>query len=50
MQSVFGGIKDWFLHPTFDTDTDPKDWILGLLFVLVVSFLWSRVIKQLVEN
>jgi hypothetical protein len=38
----------WIVHPTLDTDTDPKDWAGGLVLVLIASFLWSRVIRQLV--
>jgi len=39
----------WITHPTFDTDTDPMDWIYGLVLILIVAFLWSRVVKQVVE-
>lgn len=45
-----GKILSWFKHPTYDTDSDPKDWLAFLALILIVSFLWSRVIKQLVEN
>lgn len=48
--SIFGKIFTWIQHPSFDTDTDPKDWLLGLLLIVVAAFLWSRVVKQLVEN
>lgn len=37
----------WISHPTLDTETDPKDWGLGLVLILIAAFLWSRVIKQL---
>lgn len=37
----------WILHPSIDTDTDPTDWAAGLVLVLIVAFLWSRVVKQL---
>jgi hypothetical protein len=47
---IFPKIFAWIQHPTFDTDTDPKDWALGLVLIVVIAFLWSRVIKQLVEN
>ena len=48
--SIFGKIFTWIQHPTFDTATDPKDWLLGLVLIVIVAFLWSRVVKQLVEN
>jgi len=43
-------INNWIQHPTYDTKTDPKDWLAGLALIVIVAFLWSRVIKQLVEN
>jgi len=43
-------LQEWIQHPTYDTDTTPKDWLAGLALVLIVAFLWSRVVKQLVEN
>ena len=48
--SIFGKIFTWIQHPTFDTATDPKDWLAGLVLIVIVAFLWSRVVKQLVEN
>lgn len=42
-------IFDWIKHPTFDTAATPKDWIYGLIVVLILAFLWSRVVKQVVE-
>lgn len=43
-------IQAWIQHPTYDTKSDPKAWLYFLALVLIISFLWSRVIKQLVEN
>lgn len=43
-------IQNWIAHPTFHTESDPKDWIAGLVLIMIVAFLWSRVVKQLVEN
>ena len=43
-------IFNWGKHPSFDTTTDPSDWLAGLVLILIVAFLWSRVVKQLVEN
>jgi hypothetical protein len=42
---IFG----WITHPTIDTETEPIDWLAGLVVVLILSFLWSRVVKQIVE-
>jgi hypothetical protein len=48
--SIFGKIFNWIQHPSFDTSTTPTDWAAGLVLILIACFLWSRVIKQLVEN
>ena len=39
----------WIQHPSIDTESDPKDWVYGLLAVLILAFLWSRVVKHIVE-
>ena len=44
-----GKIFGWIQHPSIDTDTDPSDWLLGLVLILLLSFLWSRVVRQIVE-
>jgi hypothetical protein len=41
---------NWIAHPSFDTQNDTSDYLLGLVLIVVVAFLWSRVVKQLVEN
>jgi hypothetical protein len=43
-------IQNWFTHPTYDTQSDPKDWLAGLALIVIAAFLWSRVVKQLVES
>lgn len=48
--SIVGKISTWIQHPTFDTETDPKDWLAGLALIIIAAFLWSRVVKQIVEN
>ena len=39
----------WVAHPSIEQDQEPKDWALGLVVVLAIAFLWSRVVRQLVE-
>ena len=39
----------WIQSPSLDTETDPKDWLAGLVIVLLIAFLWSRVVKQIVD-
>jgi hypothetical protein len=46
ISKIFG----WIAHPTFDTDTDPTDWLLGLVFVVILAFLWSRVVRLTTES
>lgn len=46
---IISKIFGWITHPTFDTETTPTDWIAGLALILIASFLWSRVVKQVVE-
>lgn len=43
-------IMNWTQHPTFDTDNSPKDYAAGLALIVIAAFLWSRVVKQLVES
>jgi hypothetical protein len=43
-------IQAWIMHPSVDTESDPKDWLAGLALVIIAAFLWSRVVKQLVES
>jgi hypothetical protein len=43
---IFG----WISHPSIDTETDPIDWVSGLVLVIIAAFLWSRVVKQVVEG
>ena len=49
MKGVITKTFDWIMHPTFDTQTSPKEWIAGLALILIVAFLWSRVVKQVIE-
>ena len=49
MNETFGKIFDWITHPSYDSKTTPKMWLLGLVLVLLVSFLWSHVVKQVVD-
>ena len=47
---IIAKIQSWIKHPTYDTKTDPTDWLGGLVLILILAFLWTRVLKQLVEN
>jgi hypothetical protein len=43
-------IQAWLTSPTYEQDTSISDWLAFLAIAVIVSFLWSRVIKQIVEN
>lgn len=49
-RGIISKIFDWTKHPTFDTESDPKAYLAFVAVALIVAFLWSRVIKQLVDN
>lgn len=39
---------DWLYHPAND-DSTITVWLAGLVIILIISFLWSTVIKSMVE-
>lgn len=39
----------WVFHPTF-ADNDPLDWFGFLIVAILAGLLWSKVLRQLVEN
>lgn len=43
-------IFNWTKHPSIETDNNPSDYAAGLALILIAAFLWSRVVKQLVES
>ena len=43
---VVGKIIDWILHPINSEGTIPQ-WVAGLALILIVSFLWSTVIRYI---
>jgi hypothetical protein len=36
----------WGSHPSYSTGTT-KEWLAGLLLLLIVAFLWSHVLKEI---
>lgn len=42
-------ILNWVEHPTFSEGT-PTEWVAGLVLILMVSFLWSTVVRATVEG
>lgn len=48
MRGIVSKIFDWGAHPTTGKNTT-AEWAAGLLVVLILSFLWSTVIKSMAE-
>lgn len=47
MHGIVGGTIDW-INDTGEDNTTLTQWGAGLLVILVLSFLWATVIKQIV--
>ena len=41
-------IFQWFTHASYD-DSSIQEWVAGLALVLIFAFLWSTVVRQVVE-
>lgn len=39
----------WIFHPSF-SDADPVDWFGFLIVFILVGLLWSKVLRQLIDN
>lgn len=46
---ILSKILNWVEHPTFSEGT-PVEWMAGLVFVLLASFLWATVVRATVEG
>lgn len=47
--AILSQLLNWLTHP-FNNDVGTvKDWFAFLVLVLIVSFLWSTVIRETVE-
>jgi hypothetical protein len=38
----------WMGHPA-KSDSDIADWVGGLVLILILSFLWSTVVRQTID-
>jgi hypothetical protein len=47
-QSLIGKIFAWGTSASY-SDTTVQQWLMGLAFILVLAFLWSLVVKQIIE-
>lgn len=48
MRGIIGQTLDWLEHPAY-SDASLGEWAAGLLVILILSFLWSTVIRSLAE-
>jgi len=47
-RGIISKIFDWLQSPV-QGDSTPQDWMAGLVLVLIVSFLWSTVVRQTLD-
>jgi hypothetical protein len=47
-RGIISKMFDWLTHPTF-ADSNPTDWLYGIALILILSFLWTRVVKLSIE-
>lgn len=48
-QGIISKSLSWVFHPSF-ADADPIDWFGFLIIFILAGMLWSKVLRQLVEN
>lgn len=48
-RGIISKIFDWGTHPNYD-NTTAFQWFAGLVFILILAFLWSTVINGMREE
>jgi hypothetical protein len=48
-QGLIGKIFSWGSSPSY-SDTTVSVWLYGLLLVLILAFLWSTVVRQVLRD
>ena len=48
MKGIISQTIDWIRHPQFAEGT-PGEWAAGALLILILSFMWTLVLKQIKE-
>jgi|GEM_PF-6065280 len=46
MKGLISQMLDWMTHPTY-SDASLGEWAAGLVLILIVSFQWTNVIRQI---
>lgn len=49
MGGLISNTLQWLAHPWNDDDDDPLDWFAFFVLVLIASYLWSKVLRQIIE-
>jgi hypothetical protein len=44
---IFSKLLSWLTLPSEHEDSTVKEWFAFLVLILIVSFLWSTVVKQI---
>lgn len=48
LNAIVAKFEQWWEQP-FDPNGDAVSWALFVLFILIVSFFWTRVLKHVTE-
>lgn len=46
MRGLISKTLDWITHPS-QSEGSPGEWLAGLVLILILSFLWTRVLVQI---
>jgi hypothetical protein len=49
MNGLISQTLNWITHPQYSEEGSPSTWAAGLVLVLILSFLWTMVIRQIRE-
>jgi hypothetical protein len=47
--NLIGGMLDWIHHPRF-TKSDPIDYLLWAVFLILLGIAWSKVVRQTLDS
>ena len=48
-QGLIGQTLNWLKHPFYSPYNDPVNWGAGVLGVVILSLLWSKVVRQVLD-
>lgn len=41
---------NWITHPAYDDASEPIDWFAFFVLVLIASYLWAKVVRNMIEG